>query len=359
MICNRILHRCIFSVFFFILILPLGIAGAQATQTKAFAPLTVKDCNGHEITLTRRPQRIACLYAFTGHVTTMLGRGDGMVAVVKGLKRDRLLGQLLPGLKKLPVPAAGGTLHIETLLKTRPDIIFLKPETARVKEEIKKLERFNLPYFTVGYRSMDQQMEMIEKMGAILGCTPRAKAYTHAYRRAMAQVREKTGQLAPKDRARLYHSVNETFRTVAPGTLEADWSRACNVVNVSLDQTLVRQGEKNFAAMEQILLWNPQVILANEKRAAREILTHPKWAPIRAVKAKRVYAMPVGISRWGHPGGLETPLALLWTGKTVYPHLFPDLDMEAEVMAFYNDFFAMEVDRSLARDILGAKGMRR
>lgn len=41
--------------------------------------------------LNRLPERIACLYAFTGHVVTMLGRGEDMAAIVNGLKKDVLL----------------------------------------------------------------------------------------------------------------------------------------------------------------------------------------------------------------------------------------------------------------------------
>jgi len=68
------------------------------------------------------------------------------------------------------------------------------------------------------------------------------------------------------------------------------------------------------------------------------IRTDKKWAPIRAVQNKRVYAIPVGISRWGHPGGLETPLAILWTAKTAYPDLFENLDLEFEIRPFTMSF---------------------
>ena len=88
------------------------------------------------------------------------------------------------------------------------------------------------------------------------------------------------------------------------------------------------------------------------------ILTHKKWASIQAVRDKRVFAIPVGISRRGHPGGLETPLAILWTAKTIYPELFPDIDLKKEVFWFYKTFFGLSLDHEMVDRILGNRGMR-
>ena len=68
--------------------------------------------------------------------------------------------------------------------------------------------------------------------------------------------------------------------------------------------------------------------------------------------------MPIGISRWGHPGSLETPLALLWTAKTIYPDYFPDIDISAETRAFYKRFFNYDLSDEQVRQIVSGQGMR-
>lgn len=316
------------------------------------------DFKGHRLTMDQVPERIACLYAFAGHVVTMLGRGQDMVAVVRGLKRDRLLNRLLPGLKITAVPSAGGIIHVETLLRSAPDIVFLKPETAGIEAEIKKLERFNLPWLTAGYHDMAGQMAVIEMMGRVLDRAQKARAYTRYYRRVIDRVRQRTGGLEEDRRIRLYHSINEPFRTDGAGTLEADWTAVCNVVNVSVGTRLKSRKNKHFAGMEQILLWNPEMIIANEAAVARKIMTDKKWAPVRAVRDNRVYPVPVGISRWGHPGGLETPLAILWTAKTAYPELFRDIDLAGEMTDFYSRFFSLDLTPAAVDQILSGRGMR-
>jgi iron complex transport system substrate-binding protein len=96
----------------------------------------------------------------------------------------------------------------------------------------------------------------------------------------------------------------------------------------------------------------------NEDGVDQLILNDKKWSPIQAVQNQRVFSIPVGISRWGHPGGLETPLAILWTAKKVYPHLFQDIDLKQEITVFYHTFFNLDLDGSLIDKILGNSGMR-
>jgi iron complex transport system substrate-binding protein len=157
---------------------------------------------------------------------------------------------------------------------------------------------------------------------------------------------------------RIYHSVNEAVRTDSKGTLPADWTEAAGVINVSVNEDLKFSNNKYFANMEQILLWNPDAILVNEQGVADYILTEKQWAPLKAVQNKRVYQMPNGISRWGHPGSLETPLAVLWTCKILYPELCQDIDMMQETKSFYQDFFNLDLSDEMAAKVLSGIGMR-
>jgi iron complex transport system substrate-binding protein len=342
---------------FFLFFCLLGYLAAAPPVTCA-QPVTVIDFFGRTLTLDRPPGRIACLYAFTGHVVTMLGRGDDMVAVVDGLKKDVLVQKRVPNIRHLPIPAKGGVIHIETLLKTRADIVFLKPETAAAASEIKKLERFNLPCFVAGYRNMDEQMTTIEMMGKIIGRHEKALAYTTYYKNIIKRVENRTARIPEQQRVRVYHAVNEARRTDAPGTIEADWTQAAGIINVSVGQSLHTRGDKHFADIEQILAWNPDVIIVNEAGMDKEILQDKKWAAIKAVQDKKVFPIPVGISRWGHPGSLETPLAILWTAMTVYPKHFSDMDLKNEISFFYERFFNLTLDHAMIQKILNNRGMR-
>ena len=80
---------------------------------------------------------------------------------------------------------------------------------------------------------------------------------------------------------------------------------------------------------------------------------------MKAVMNNKVFQMPIGISRWGHPGSIETPLAILWAAKTLYPDLFKDINIRTETRQYYKRFFDYELSDKLLEQILSGTKMRR
>jgi iron complex transport system substrate-binding protein len=70
-----------------------------------------------------------------------------------------------------------------------------------------------------------------------------------------------------------------------------------------------------------------------------------------------VYQIPIGISRWGHPTSIETPLAILWLAELLYPDQF-DIDIRSEMMDFYKEFFNYAISDTEADDIISGYGIR-
>ncbi len=320
--------------------------------------VTVTDFIGRQVVVPSKVERIGCLYAFTGHVLAMLGRGNDIVAVVEGLKRDVMMRELCPGIKDALVPSSSGAVNLEELVKASPDLVFIRTETAVNEGEAAKLQKSGIPYLVVDYRNMKEQMYIIEMIGQAVGEHERALKYNEYYQRCIDRVQAKVKDIPVKERVRVYHSVNEATRTDARDTLPADWMQVAGAVNVSVNEDLKLLEDKYFAGLEQILLWNPDVIIANEAGVADYIMTNRQWSSLSAVKNHKVYQMPNGISRWGHPGSLETPLAILWTAKTLYPEVFSDIDLMAETKYFYQEFFNYPISDQEAAQVLSGKGMR-
>lgn len=316
------------------------------------------DSAGRTVAVPAAAERIGCLYAFAGHVVAMLGRCSDIVAVSNGLRRDVLLKKICPDITNAIVPKAQGAINIEELLTTRPELLFISPETGKNEAEMEKLERFSIPSLVVDYKNMAQQQQAIALIGRALGASDRAESYNRYYRQCIDRVARQATKITEDKRVKLYHCLTDPTHTDAQGSISTDWLKATGIVNVSAVQADSALTGKTRVGIEQIILWNPEVILANEPGTAEDISRNAQWASVSAVKSKRVYQMPIGISRWGHPGSLETPLALLWTAKTIYPDYFKDIDITAETKTFYKRFFNYEVSDELAQQILSGRGMR-
>jgi iron complex transport system substrate-binding protein len=340
--------------------MPAGLARCAWAQP-ASTPQTalVEDCIGRRVSVPARVERIACLYAFTAHVVVMLDRGKNIVAVSKGCKRDVLLNRLCPEIGNAFVPKGQGGINIEELLLATPDIVFVPGDIGRNTSELQKMELFQLPVLAVDYQDIAGQQRAIAVIGEAIGTRDRAAAYNRYYNRVIDRVRTGVAKILPDQHVRVYHATVEPTRTYGEQSLAAEWMRLCELVNVAANQPLSIHQAEQHASLEQILLWNPEVIFINEPGVAETLAQDPQWSSIRAVQEHKIYQMPIGISRWGHPGSLETPLAMLWAVKTVYPDFFTDIDLKNEVKTFYREFFRLELTDALYEQMLSGKGMRK
>lgn len=318
----------------------------------------ITDSFDREVFVPDNVENIASLYSFAGYAVSLLGRGDDLVAVPDGLKRDVMLVDIVPQIEKAAVPRKSGKINIEELLRQNPDIVIIRGDTARDEKEMEQLEKTGLNYIVVEYTNVEEQQQAISIIGEAIGRKDKAKVYNDYYNSVIERVSEVVDSIPEDHKARLYHSENQALRTTHSSTLPADWSRAAGVVSVSVGEELNLVNNDYYASLEQVLLWNPDVIIANENTAVKYILGNPQWSGIKAVQDGRVYQLPQGISRWGHPGSVETPLAILWTAKTVYPELFGHIDMEEEVEYFYKEFFGYQLSQEMIEQILSGEGLR-
>ena len=335
-----------------------GCGGNDAPK-QAAEGITVTDCAGREVVVPDEVDSIACLYAYSGHVCVLLGCEDKISAVVQGLKRDHLMERKVEGLADIPSPYNKGAINVEELLAVGPDLVFLRKDVLQNSGELEKLDATGIPYLVVDYETADDQVRSIEMMGESLGCSERAKAYTEYYRSTFDMVRERVARVPESERKTVFHSINEAVRTDIPGTLSYEVLDAAGCKNVvSSADELKLDGDKGNATVEQIYVWDPDVILVNEPTATEYFLTDAKFSGLRAVREGRVYQLPVGISRWAHPGSVESPIAALYIAKLLYPEQFEDIDMAEETRDFYKRFFDIDLSDEDVESILSGVGMR-
>ncbi len=355
---NTIIFLIIVSILFL-----MGACGSnnseQILQTEPSEDtILVIDSFGREVQVPEKVDRIAALYSFAGYAVSLLGSGNDLVGVPGGLKRDVLLTEIFPKIADASVPRSG-TINIEELLRINPDVVIIRGDTAVNEKEVEKLDNSGIPYIIVEFSTMKEQQEAISIIGKAIGKSQEAEEFNNYYNDVIARVDEVIKDIPLDERVRVYHSENQATRTIHKNSLAADWSKAAGIINVSVGEELELEGNDYYANIEQILLWDPEVIIANETSAIKVITGHPQWSGISAVRNGKVYKLPQGISRWGHPGSVETPLAILWTAKTAYPDKFEHIDIKEEVRYFYKTFFNWELDDDMVETILRGEDLRK
>lgn len=348
----------------FICLLILNLFMLTGCQRSYDAPppsadtVMITDCANRQVEIPAAVERIACLCPEAAYTLAMLGQGDKMVAVVNGVKRDRILTELYPAITELPVPKNSGVINIEELIRTQPDVVFVKKDTLANEAEVDKLNKGKIPFLVVDYNNIEQQQYAVAMIGQVAGTEDEARNYKQYYDQCIERVQQQIKDIAFEERVRVYHSINEATRTDVKESLSGQWTELAGAYNVSAQEKLKLLEGNYYASLEQILLWNPAVILVNEAGVDDYIMTNKQWSALLAVKNQQVFKLPSGISRWGHPSSPETPLVIMWTAQTLYPERFTDLDMAQETKFFYKEFFDLHLSDEVVDQILGGEGMR-
>ena len=134
----------------------------------------------------------------------------------------------------------------------------------------------------------------------------------------MKMLKAKTDGIAAEKRPRVLYFMNYLSKLRVAG------GKSYNNFYINL------AGGKNVAdglgmfsvvSPEQIIAWDPEVILLNgfeRKLTPADVYKNPLLAGVSAVKNKRVYKMPLGGYRWDPPNQ-ESPLTWMWLSELLHP----------------------------------------
>ena len=354
-----------FAALFCALALALVLSGCQrmAPPEQEGSTRIVTDCVGREVEIPSDPQWIAALDAFSGEVLVISGAGDKLASAPNGVRMDLILQEIYPPLADASVPMSGGTVNAESLLALSPDLALVQGRTIYAnKDEVAKLDKMGIPYLVIQYTTMEEQIYAMELLGDILGGKPqeRLEQLVDYYRDVIGRAESIAAAIPEEERLQIYHSINEITRTDGVDSLGKDWIECVGAIDVSAQAGFFSNDKGDYtASMEQIYAWDPDVIICSEVETADYIMTHDKWSGLWAVRENQVYNIPVGATRWGQRGSLETYFAILWLGRTLYPETYyKDVDLKQEVFNVYENILDFQLDDETYEKMLSGRGLR-
>ncbi len=92
-------------------------------------------------------------------------------------------------------------------------------------------------------------------------------------------------------------------------------------------------------SLEQVLVWNPDVIVTIDRDFADSVRRDPTWSSVAAVQAGRVHLAPKLPFGWvDFPPSINRLIGLWWLAKIFYPQRIPE-DLRVLTRAFYTTFY--------------------
>lgn len=351
-------RRIISVLLILVMVMSLAACGGGAKAEPA-ATKTITDCMGRTVEVPEDPQRVACMYASIAHMMALLDEGDVIVGTPKGVKMDVLMKLKYPQIEDTATPYQEGSINVEELLNIEADLVLIRYSTAQNEGEIEKLEKIGVPYAVIDYENLEELDEAIMVMGAIFNKEEQAQNYVDFCNDTVEMVQEKVGDVPESEWPLVYHSVNEAIRTDGVGDMCGTIMNLASVKDASIENGMKSGSDGTYTTLEEIYNWDPDAFICNEYSVTDYIISDAKWGGLTAVKDKAVYTLPVGATRWCHPGSIEAHMGVLAIAYQFYPEQFDGFDMNAYVKDYYNNYFGLDLDEDMVEQILSGVGMRK
>ena len=236
-----------------------------------------------------------------------------------------------------------GNVNLEELMQTQPQVVIDVGEPrGDIVQDLNNLqEQTGLPFVHIS-AYIDRLDETYTRLGELLGMEEEGKILSDYCAQTYAKVKALADRVEKK---RLLYVVGEVGLCVI--AKDSYHSAVIDMLsdNVAVLESPSSKGTGNEVDMEQILNWNPDVILFSQFDDFAVVKDDPLWQAVTAVAENAYYEVPVGPYNWmGFPPGVQRLLGMLWMGKVLYPDE-ADWDMYEETAHHFELFYHSTLTR--------------
>lgn len=315
----------------------------------AWADRTITDMAGRSVVIADRVTRVATIgpVPVLNSFVFALGEAKSLVnGLPPNLSGPRWHMQYLvdPDIARRPVlQGGGGAPLVEGLIETRPDVVLTMD-----RQTIDLVARAHTPVVFLAWRQPEDVKAVMRLLGQIYGKAEVAEAYCNYFDSTLGKI---AARLAAR-RAERPRVLYASLRAMTQPHLIAEWWIA------KAGGRSVTDGERATEALtfsrEQLLAWDPEVLILSSADEVAEAYADPRLATVSAIRNRRVAAIPSGVHLWGNRT-VEEPLTVLWAAHLIHPDLFGDWDIRDEVAAFYATFFRTPLTKPQVEEVLGGR----
>ncbi len=314
-------------------------APAAAQQANANETVSFTDSTGRTVQLPKKIERVAsagplaniAIYAI--NPDTLVGWAMQPSPSTKGY--------IDPKFNKLPVYGKfygqKGNFNREALMASNPQVVIdFGQWDENYKRDLDKLqEQIGIPVICLD-GTLQKNAESFRMLGKLLGNPEKGNAIANYTDRILKEVKEQAAKIPADKRLKIYCGQGkDALSTIIQHTLhtEAIEYVGGDVVVDKNSAQLQRGG--GTVSLEQVLAWNPDIILFTSDSIYDKVKNDPSWAALKAIKNNKYYEIPDLPYNWlNRPPGPNRIIGLVWLSKLLYPDVY-NFDVVKETQEFY------------------------
>ncbi len=328
-------------------------SSAQQEQTRTFT-----DSLGREVELPASITKI-CPSGHTAQQVLLTMAPDLMVGLSQELSDDQLK---VFGDKFKDYPVFGAVLgakddfNREAVAAAAPQVII---DTGEVKKDTRESldvlqEQLGIPVvFVEAY--LEDYGAAYQTLGELLGREERGKELSE-YCSSVYQKTKDTMAGIPEDQrvSMAYLLGNNGLNAIAKTSVQA---QVIDMVanNVVVVDDVSGKGNGNEISLEQIAVWDPDLIIFQKGSIYDTVGDDPAWAQMTAIASGNYYQVPNDPWCWmNNPPTVNQLMGMQWLPRLLYPDAFDD-SIQDVTRAYYSTMYGYDLtDADLAELLEGA-----
>ena len=342
-------------ILFLILSLMLCACGqsgaAPAGQTREFT-----DSTGRTVTLPENITKIA-ISGPLSQIYILPLAGDLLVGVSTAYAEDaqRYLPAYIYDKAEIGQLYGGkGEMDLEALLSAAPEVVIAigEPKKTTAEDLTALTEQTGIPFIHIDATVADAP-EAYRTLGRLLSREEKAEELavwcenTYAMIAAMMERVDADGAR----KSLLYCLGDKGVNVIARGSFHGETIHFMSD-NLAVVEDVVSSGAGNEVDLEQILLWDPDVIIFAPDSCYEAIASSEQWQSAGAVARGEYYKTPSGPYGWlSSPPAVQRYLGMLWLGELLYPG-YAEYDLQEKVTEYYKLFYGCDLTEDMYRELM-------
>ena len=250
----------------------------------------------------------------------------------------------------------GNTANIEAVLAMKPDIIIdvgtVDDTYASLADRVQ--EQTGIPYILID-GSFARSPETLREVGELLGVDDAAEPLATYAEKAIERLNTIVSSIPDDQRPRVYYGRGpDGLETGLAGSINMEVLAAVGATNVA---EAAGAGGLANVSVEQVLSWNPDVIITLSPQFQKSVIDDPTWAGIAAVQEGKVFRAPSLPFGWfDTPPGINRVMSVAWLTTVPYPGK-AEIDLQAETREFYKLFYHVDLTDAQIDTLLTDTGL--
>ncbi len=230
-----------------------------------------------------------------------------------------------------------GELNLETLIASGAQVVIDvgEPKDTIVADMDALQQQTGIPFVHITATTATMA-DAYTKLGELLNMPTEAKVLSDYCAKVYARTTEIANSV---EKVNLIYCLGEKgLNVIAKGSYHAEVidQLANNLAEVKEPSS---KGSGNEVDLEQILLWNPDVILFAPGSIYASVGSDPAWQQVNAIKNGTYYEVPMGPYNWmGFPPSVQRYLGMMWMSQLLYPDT-AQYDLYKEVAEYFKLFY--------------------